>query len=309
MQPNPVLRRLGLSDRDRVVIIHTDDIGMCQASIQAFADLWDFGLISSGSLMAPCPWFLEAAAYANDHPQADLGVHLTLTSEWQTYRWGPISTRDPRSGLLDEQGCFYRHTGPAVEHADPQALQAESAAQVQRALSAGVKLTHIDTHMGVSMHTPFMQGYLRLALESRLPFLFFRNDEAGWRSLGYDEKSAAFASATVRVLEEQGVPLLDRIHGMPLDQPDDQVAYAKTVLDELPAGISHFLLHPSIDTPELRALAPDWQSRVANYHAFLSKELHDHVRSTGLHVIGYRALQQLMPEAGPVLEALQQIEP
>jgi hypothetical protein len=108
MQPNPVLKQLGFSKDDRVVIIHTDDIGMCQASIDAFADMVDYGLISSGAVMVPCPWFLEAAAYARAHPQADLGVHLTRTSEWETYRWGPISTRDPASGLLDEQGFFHK---------------------------------------------------------------------------------------------------------------------------------------------------------------------------------------------------------
>ena len=108
MQSNPVLKKLGFSNDDRVAIIHTDDIGMCQASVDAFADMVDYGLISSGAVMVPCPWFLEAAAYSTAHPQADLGVHLTLTSEWETYRWGPISTRDPASGLLDEQGFFHK---------------------------------------------------------------------------------------------------------------------------------------------------------------------------------------------------------
>jgi hypothetical protein len=101
MDPNPVLRKLGFADDDRVVIIHADDIGMCQATMSAFADLVDFGLISSGAVMVPCPWFPQAAAYCRQHPLVDLGVHLTLTSEWDGYRWGPVSTRDPASGLID----------------------------------------------------------------------------------------------------------------------------------------------------------------------------------------------------------------
>ena len=95
MQPNPVLKKLGFSPGDRVVIIHTDDIGLCQATVDAFADLFDFGLISSGAMMVPCPWFFEAAAFARTHPAADLGVHLTLTCEYERYRWGPLSTRNP----------------------------------------------------------------------------------------------------------------------------------------------------------------------------------------------------------------------
>ena len=103
MKPNPALKKLGFSENERLVIIHVDDIGMCQASVAAFADLWDFGLVSSGAVMVPCPWFLEAAKYASQHPQADLGVHLTLNCEWDTYRWGPLSTCDPQTGLLDAQ--------------------------------------------------------------------------------------------------------------------------------------------------------------------------------------------------------------
>ena len=88
MQSNPVLKKLGFSNDDRVIIIHTDDIGMCQASVDAFAEMVDFGLISSGAVMVPCPWFLEAADFAVSHPEADLGAHLTLTSEWEDLSLG-----------------------------------------------------------------------------------------------------------------------------------------------------------------------------------------------------------------------------
>jgi len=163
MQPNPVLNKLGFSNNDRVVITHTDDIGMCQASVDAFADLIDFGLISSGAVMVPCPWFLETAAYARLHPEADLGVHLTLTSEWETYRWGPISTRDPKSGLMDDQGFFHRTTEEVWRQADPSAAIAELEAQVGRALAEGIIPTHIDTHMGSIAHPSIIPGYIQLS--------------------------------------------------------------------------------------------------------------------------------------------------
>ena len=108
MSTNPFLKKLGFAADARVVIIHTDDIGMCQASVGAFRDLIDFGLISSAAVMVPCPWFPEVAALCRSRPGIDMGVHLTLNSEWDSYRWGPISTRDPASGLLDEEGYFYR---------------------------------------------------------------------------------------------------------------------------------------------------------------------------------------------------------
>ena len=140
MNPNPVLQKLGFADDDRVVIIHADDIGMCQATVSAFADLVDFGLISCGAVMVPCPWFPQVAAYCRQHPLVDLGVHLTLTSEWNGYRWGPISTRDLASGLIDPEGYFYRRSEQVQEHGGNAAVPLELQAQVDRALAAGIEV-------------------------------------------------------------------------------------------------------------------------------------------------------------------------
>jgi len=99
---NAALQALGFDARDRVLIIHADDVGMCQVILSGLVNLFDCGLVSSASVMVPCPWFQQAAAICRDHPTIDMGVHLTLNSEWPLYRWGPISTRDPGSGLMDE---------------------------------------------------------------------------------------------------------------------------------------------------------------------------------------------------------------
>src|SRR5574338_1676889 len=164
MNPNPVLKRLGFSDDERVVIIHTDDIGMCHASVEAFSQLWDFGLISSGAVMVPCPWFLKAAEFARAHADVDLGVHITLTCEYKMYRWGPISTRDPRSGLMDAEGCFYHTSEDAQQHGEPEYVLREMQAQIERAMAAGMQPTHIDTHMGTGPGN---------SAESPAPFLEF----------------------------------------------------------------------------------------------------------------------------------------
>ena len=99
---NAALKQLGYAADDRVVIIHADDIGMCHATLPAMADLLDFGLLSSAATMVPCAWFPQTAAFCRDHPTVDMGVHLTVNCEWEAYRWGPISTRDPASGMLDD---------------------------------------------------------------------------------------------------------------------------------------------------------------------------------------------------------------
>ncbi len=296
MQPNPALRRLGLSETDRVAIIHTDDIGMNYSSVAAFADLWEFGLISSGAVMIPCPWALKAAEYAREHPQADLGVHSTLTSEWKSYRWGPISTRDPESGLLDGEGFFYATTREAREHASPARVQVELEAQVQQALRWGMQPTHIDTHMGTVASLELIPAYLKVALAHRLPPMIFRMDEASWQAAGVDAQTAQMAVRLMGQLEDMGLPLLDVIAGLDLRRHEDVLDHAKQVLGGLKPGITHFIIHPAKDSPDLRELAPDWRARVANYETFLRPDLRQFVQAQGIHVIGYRALQALMPD-------------
>ena len=117
---NPFLSRLGFAAGDRVAILHADDVGMCPATVPAFAELIAAGSLSSGSLMVPCPAFPQAAALCRSQPEMDLGVHLTLNSEWETYRWGPLSPAGPRSGLRDAEGFFPRER-EAVGEADPEA--------------------------------------------------------------------------------------------------------------------------------------------------------------------------------------------
>jgi predicted glycoside hydrolase/deacetylase ChbG (UPF0249 family) len=301
MKPNPALRKLGFGDEERVVIIHADDVGMCQATLPAFADLIDFGLVSCGAVMVPCPWFPQVVKLCHQNPRVDLGVHLTLTSEWEGYRWGPISTRDPASGLMDETGYFHPRSGEVYMQAGTEAVQLELEMQVDRALAAGIDVTHVDTHMGAVGHPKFIPAYIQLALQRGLPPMMFRLDEAGWLrlrmgrpELGIDSEGATLAAAFVQQLEAQGVPLLDNLVGLPLDQPENRMALAKGAFDSLKPGLTHFIIHPAQDTPELRAITLDWRSRVGDYQVFMSEELRDYIRDSGIRVIGYRALRDLM---------------
>ena len=297
MSPNPVLKKLGLKNDDRVAIIHTDDIGMCQASVEAFTDLNEVGLISSGAVMVPCPWFLHAAGYARQHEKADLGIHLTLTSEWYTYRWGPISTRDPASGMMDEEG-FFPHTSELTQkNGDPKAVEIELNAQIERAIQAGIVPTHMDTHMGTVAHPKFMGIYIQLAMKHRLPPMIFRMDETGWQAAGLEPEFAKMAAALVQQLEASGLPLLDSIGGMKLDTDQNRLERTKRAFSDLQPGITHFIIHPSKDTPELRAITPDWRCRAADYQNFMNEELRRHIQEIGVNIIGYRALKELMPGA------------
>jgi predicted glycoside hydrolase/deacetylase ChbG (UPF0249 family) len=305
MTANPVLRRLGLAANDRAVIIHADDLGMCHATLAGLKELLAAGIVSCGSIMVPCPWFRAAARFAAEYPGADLGVHLTLTSEWNTYRWGPVSTSDPASGLLDAEGYFPSTSRAVQETGDRAAAAREVETQVARAAAAGIALTHIDTHMGAVASAKFMESYVDAALQRGLALMLPRLDEQGWRELSRDHAGGSLDPQAIRgvialtqSLEERGVPLIDGLQGLSLaSDPALRLEEAKAALAALKPGVTHFIIHPAVDTPELRAITPDWACRAADFATFAKKELRDFIRSQGIHVIGYRALQQTMRSA------------
>lgn len=305
---NPVLKQLGFDKRDRVVIVHADDVGMCHATLPALADTMDGGLISSASTMVPCAWFPEVAAVCRRHLGLDMGVHLTLTCEYRSYRWGPISTCQPTSGLMDQEG--YLHFGPdgVRAHATSEAAASEVAAQVARALASGIDVTHIDSHQLWAYHPRFLAAYTRLAIENALPLMYPRLSAAGWQALGqthgllFDEDTARLLEQSSHELEAQGVPLLDHLTGLRLDRPRDRLAQAREIFGSLQPGLTHLVVHPAIDTPELRAIAHDWPGRVADYDTFTSPKLREYVRRLGLQIIGYRELRNTLRhghKAGP----------
>ena len=296
MNSNPYLQKLGLSENDRAVIIHTDDIGMCHASVQAFKDLWAFGTITSGAVMVPCAWFPAVAQMCRENPEIDMGVHATLNAEWESYRWGPVSTRDQSSGLMDADGYFHQWHPAVHENAKPEAVEAEVIAQLERALAAGIDVTHVDSHMGTIMSPLFIHSYIQAAATRNLPNMLPRLDAKGMTFMIAGENERKNYEPIMKQSLESGVPMLEGLLGMPLNEPDPgrQMDMAKELLGDLPVGITHFILHPSIDTAELRSIAPDWESRVANYNVFMSDELKHVLESEDIKLIGYRQIRDAM---------------
>jgi predicted glycoside hydrolase/deacetylase ChbG (UPF0249 family) len=294
MKPNLFLKKLGFSDTDRAVIIHTDDIGMCHASVQAFKDLWEFGTITSGATMVPCPWFPAVAQMCRENPAIDMGVHATLNAEWESYRWGPVSTREADSGLMDADGYFHQWHPAVYQNAKPEAVTVEVNAQIEKALAAGIDATHVDSHMGTIMNPLFIQSYVQAAASRLLPNMLPRLNAQGVDMMGVGEKENEVYAPIMQQVEAMGIPMVDGILSMPLEHGNDHISVAKKLFDEVPVGITHFILHPSIDTQELRAIAPDWQARVANYNAFMSDELKKFIEQADLKLIGYRQIRDAM---------------
>jgi len=262
---------------------------MCEASVSAFRELLGGGAPLAASTMVPCGWFPAAAALCRDHPEVDMGVHLTLTSEWDAYRWAPISTRDPASGLIDAEGCFPRAVAPVVRSAELGAVRGELAAQIERALAAGIDVTHLDCHMAVLFNDRFLPLYAELGRRYGLPLFNARWDGRLLESIGVQSESAGPAP---------GFPAFARAWMSPLDRPDED-AFERTrrAIRKLPPGLSYLIFHPACDGPELRAIAADHRARVADFEVLRSGKLASWLAEEGVTPLSFRRLREAMRSA------------
>jgi predicted glycoside hydrolase/deacetylase ChbG (UPF0249 family) len=236
----------------------------------------------------------SAAAFCRSHPGIDMGLHFTLTSEWEACRWGPISARTTASGLVAEGGFFHHESETVKKRGKPAAVLAELKAQLDFALAAGVDLTHVDTHCMTAWDPKFLPAYLQEPARRGIPSFFIRAERTGAGGAGAEAKKAEAFGRWTEALESRGCPLFDRIFMMPLDRAGDRVGTARRALASLPPGLTCFILHPACDTPELRAIAPDWKCRVADYQAFTGTPLRKFIRRSGIRVIGWRVLRDAM---------------
>jgi predicted glycoside hydrolase/deacetylase ChbG (UPF0249 family) len=165
-----LVERLGFEPTDKVLVINCDDFGMCHAENLATMEALTDGVATSATVMMPCPWVPEAVAWKKEHPEANLGVHLTLTAEWSRFRWQPVLGRALVPSLVDEQGYMWKDCEPLWEHVDAEEAYRECRAQVERAIELGLDPTHLDNHMGsLQTHPELWQVYFRLAKEFDLP--------------------------------------------------------------------------------------------------------------------------------------------
>ena len=267
--------RLGLDADQRVVIVNADDLGLSQsANDGVFAALRD-GAASSASLMVPCPWSRHAAA---EYRGEDVGVHLTLIAEFDAYRWGPI-THAP--SLLDGDGGFPRTVADLWDHADLDEVRREARAQIERAVLWGFDLTHLDSHKGALVARPeFFDVYVDLALEFRLPIRLPAKD---------DEDRAGFPFRSLAA--DEGLVFPD--HLVMLDGTGDTLAELESAIAELEPGVTELTLRPATDTPELRAITPQWRDRVDDL-TVATRHLPALLAGAGVHRIGWRPLQSLV---------------
>lgn len=259
--PSDLVVRLGLPAGTRALVLNADDLGMCRAANRAVAGLLLDGSLDSSTVMVPCPWAPDALALAAAHPHLDVGVHLTLTSEWSRYRWRPLT--GVGTSLVDAAGWFPADVRAVEERADADDVVRELTAQVDAALAAGVDVSHLDNHMGsvygVETGRSLLPEVLALAARYRLPFRLPRTtDGMGDLPPGSDARLAQ----AVALADALGVVLPDRLWTHPFDLRGEGTPAEETyegvragfldLLRALRPGVTEVYLHPMTDDDELR---------------------------------------------------------
>jgi predicted glycoside hydrolase/deacetylase ChbG (UPF0249 family) len=286
--------RLGFGASERVAIVHCDDIGMCHAANVGAFEALDRGPATCGSVMVPCPWFREAAELARLRPEVDLGVHLTITSEWAAYRWGPVAERSAVPSLLDADGYLPRTTQEIAARGRPEEVEIELRAQIERALAAGIDVTHLDAHMGAVFMPPFIHLYAQLALEYRLPAFAVRPDPASLAVLGSADAGRAIERA-LAALRDGGVPILDGMNANSLAfEPGEGAIHNANRLASLEPGINYLICHPARRGDELDAISPDAHARDFERSFYGGETGHRALEAHGIRTLGMRPLRDLM---------------
>jgi predicted glycoside hydrolase/deacetylase ChbG (UPF0249 family) len=284
--------RLGHAPDARLLMIHADDLGMCHSVNAASTRAMTEGVVSSASVMVPCPWFPEMAEWARAHPTADLGLHLTLTSEWRVYRWRPVAPITQVKGLLDPDGYMWRGVEDVVKHASPEEVEIEIRAQVERAFQFGMKPTHVDSHMGTLFADPkFFEVYVRVAREvDVMPMIPGPTPEilVRARAGGLD-----YLKIT-RDLNDRGYVVLDLLNTSVegSDYATRKAAFHQFIRTLKP-GVTELIVHLSGDEEEIRHISGSWQNRYNELRITTDADTKALVEAEKVKLVGYRDLAKL----------------
>jgi predicted glycoside hydrolase/deacetylase ChbG (UPF0249 family) len=281
-----LLQRLGYPPDAKLLIVHADDLGMAHSVNAATIKAFESGLVSSGSIMVPCPWLPEIAAYARAHPKADLGLHLTLTSEWTPYRWGPVLSKDRVTSLLDASGYFYLTESEAASHANATEVEAEIRAQIERARAFGIRPTHLDSHMGtLYQNKTLFEMLLRVARENKLPIRMSKE----W---------LAATDYLPSILSPNDVAV-DKIISIEPSVPAEGWSkfYADSIRSIQP-GVTEMIIHLAYDDEEMRGATadhPNWGAgwRQRDFQFFTSDAFRKLLQENHIKLITWRDIGKM----------------
>jgi len=285
-QETNVAEKLGFSKDDKLLIIHADDLGMAHSENKASIKALEGGIVNSASIMVPCPWFPEIVALSKEQ-NMDLGLHLTLTSEWENYKWGPVSSKQQVAGLINKEGYFYESVEQVIVNAKASEIEVELRSQIQKAMAAGIDITHLDSHMGTLFATPnFIKSYITVAHEFNLPFLI--TTQSGEIPNGFEEAFEMLTPTDVMV---------NRVFiATPEDFSEGMDLYYTNVLNNLEPGLNVLLIHLAFDDEEMQAITIDhkeWGAewRQEDYDFFTSDKCRTLLKDNNIKLVTWKEIR------------------
>ncbi len=280
-----IQEKLGYSKDAKLLILHADDLGVSHSEDSASIHALEKGDVSSGSIMVPCPWFSEMADYAKSHPDADLGLHLTLTSEWKNYKWSAVASKDKVRSLLNTNGYFFDDLD-SLKNAKPDEVETELRSQIEKAIHAGIHPTHLDSHMGSAFfRKDFLKIYLKLAHEYHLPCLLNVN---AFKMLYNVDISDLITDKDV---------LTNIVYMVfPPGNIETRAADYEKIFQSLTPGLNCILLHAAYDNDEMKAITqdhPDYGAawRQADYDFFTSDECKKALAANNIHLVTWKEVK------------------
>lgn len=274
----------------KLLIVHADDAGMSHSVNVATIDALEKRIVTSASIMVPCPWFKEFALYAKAHPEFDYGIHLTLNSEWDNYRWGPVASSSAVPSLVDKEGYLWDGTDQVRQHAKADEVRIELKAQIDKAIAFGVPLSHLDTHMGAVMTRPdLIDVYVQLGLEYRLPVLFMSQMDKSMRA-AYPALADRMDAALPK-LSAARLPVLDKLlqfYGG--DIPQKRLEVYQNALKTLPPGVNQLIIHCGMDNDELKAITGSSPRRDQDYRIFTDPAMKKLISDQGIELTTWKKL-------------------
>jgi len=299
--------RLGWPKGAKVIILHVDDAGMSINSNEGTINSIEKGVATSTSIMMPCPWAASFAKYAAEKGY-DAGLHLTLTSEWNHYRWGPLSGVKQAPGLTDKEWCLWPEVEDVVKHASADEVEMEIRAQLARALSLGLHPTHLDSHMGTLFATQaYLERYIKVGIENKIPVMFpGGNDKLLMANLKGGGDLLKDAPAVGEMIWKAGLPVLDDLvtysgdwKPQPVDGKITPEAYGKykvrkleEAIDSMQPGVAMFIVHSSVVTEDFRHISASGDSRNADMLAMMDPDLKEWIRRKGIILTTWREMMQ-----------------
>jgi predicted glycoside hydrolase/deacetylase ChbG (UPF0249 family) len=282
-----VQERLGYPASARLLVIHADDLGVNHSANRAIFEALEKGWVTSASILVPCPWFPEVVKWAKEHPTADLGIHQALNSEWTTLRWGPVSSKDKVPSLLDSDGYLPLETPAVAKNAAPSEVETELRAQIDRAQSAGIHLTHLDSHMGALFGTlDLYKTYQKMGHSYGLPIL------QAWTG---SHAPDGVSPPAEEVLVEKVIEIDPGIAAQ------DWAAWYRKQLEALTPGVYQVIVHLAYDDEEMRGTTydhPDWGAawRQHDFDMVKSAEFRQFLKDQGFVLVGWKELSKALPK-------------